>query len=207
MENRRQGKRFLKRCEVKFRSSDRAYRGISTNFSLNGLFIKTDHPFVKNTSLDIIVCLPTGLTSHVKGKVVRACQPVQRNIRNSPQTPAAKVMRSPLSMSKYGMGVSIIKKDPHYLHLIRSLVAERTPCSARGKSDAELDGWIRKRLEGKEPQSAPGEFEAFADEMQRKLSKGKQAGLEEADLQKLFEMSYDTLTGRQQQITDTLMSP
>jgi hypothetical protein len=36
----RQRKRFIKRCEVEFVANETTYRGISSNFSISGFFIK-----------------------------------------------------------------------------------------------------------------------------------------------------------------------
>jgi hypothetical protein len=192
MEDKRQQKRFAKRCKVKFSANNRTYRGISGNFSLNGLFVKTDRPFVRDTSLDIVVCLPDGSTSQLRGKVVRASKISHAN-----------AVRIPLRKSENGIGVTIVERDVHYLHLIRSLLVKRTVRFDKIGMEAEFDKWVQERLAGKTPESASAEFEAFASDMQRKLG----VRSEETDLQKLFAMPYDELTDKQQQITDALMEP
>jgi len=42
--NRRKHKRYIRRCEIEFVSDGVTYRGIASDFSLNGLFIRTNHP-------------------------------------------------------------------------------------------------------------------------------------------------------------------
>jgi len=107
---RRQQKRFIERCKVEFTASDITYRGISSDFSLNGLFIRTNHPFPLKTILDIVIYLPNGLPSKLKGKVKRALK-----------IPFGKVMKTRKYLQR-GIGVEITEKDTHYLHFIRSLL-------------------------------------------------------------------------------------
>ena len=111
MGNKRQQKRFVRRCEVEFTADKLTIRGISSDFSLEGLFIRTNHPLPAGTILDMLIHLPGGEISKVKGKAVRAAK-----------TPIGKVMGTPIKSLKNGMGIEIIEKDDHYLHLIRSLI-------------------------------------------------------------------------------------
>ncbi len=106
----RQRKRFIKRCEAEFVVNETTYKGISSNFSLNGFFIRTNHPPKPDTILHIVIHLPDGSTSNVKGKVIRAWK-----------TPTGRVMRAPIGSSKKnGMGIEIIEKDDNYVHFIKS---------------------------------------------------------------------------------------
>lgn len=106
----RQQKRFVVRCKVKFTANDITYRGISSDFSLNGLFIRTLHTFPPDTLLHIVIYYPDGLTSQLKGTVIRAL-----NI------PMNEIMRTQKYVQN-GIGVKIIEKDANYLHFIRSLL-------------------------------------------------------------------------------------
>ena len=90
MRDKRQSTRLEKRCEVEFQADGVVHRGISLDLSLNGLFIETDFRFSPNTMFDILIHLPDGTTSKVKGKVVRSLD--------------------------NGIGVRIIEKDSSYLH-------------------------------------------------------------------------------------------
>ena len=112
MEEKRQDKRFIKRCETEFTVDGITHRGISSNLSLNGLYISTNHPFPPDTLLDIVIRLPNGSTSKLKGKVSRAF----KNYRG-------EVIATHLKSFKNGMGVEIIEKDDNYLGLIRSSLA------------------------------------------------------------------------------------
>lgn len=111
MANKRQQKRFIKRCEVEFTADNLTLRGISSDFSLTGLFIRTNHPYTPGTLFDILIYLPDGLISKVKGKAVRALK-----------TPTGMVIGTPVKSLKNGMGIEITERDHNYLHLIRSML-------------------------------------------------------------------------------------
>jgi len=110
----RQQKRFIERCKVEFTVNDKTYRGLSSNFSLNGLFIRTKQLFQTETLLDIIIHFPNDLTSRLKGKVVR----VPRNALRG----ASETVRG---CGENGMGIEIIEKDSLYLHFIRSFLSHK----------------------------------------------------------------------------------
>lgn len=103
MANKRQHRRFIKRCDLAFFSDDLTFRGMSRNFSLDGLFIKTNRPFAKDKMLGIEVSLPDGSTSKLTGKVKWSLKTSKTLIN--------------------GMGVEIIARDAYYLHFIRSLLS------------------------------------------------------------------------------------
>ena len=111
MRDKRRQKRFIKRCEIEFISGGVTYRGISSNFSLNGLFIRTSYPFAAGTIFDIVIHLPDGSNSKVKVRVARAVR-----------TEIGKMMGASTKVFKNGMGVEIVEKDANYLHFIRSLL-------------------------------------------------------------------------------------
>jgi hypothetical protein len=98
----RRHKRYMKRCEIEFSTNGTTYRGISSNFSLSGLFIKTSKPFAEDTTIELIVHLPNGLISHLKGIVRRA-------------------LRNPVNVQKNGMGIELIEKDSNYSDFINSI--------------------------------------------------------------------------------------
>jgi hypothetical protein len=110
MSNKRRQKRFVKRCEVEFISDNLMVRGISSDFSLEGLFIRTNHPYTPGTVFDIVVHLPDGADAKVKGRAVHAAK-----------TPTGKVMGTPVKSLKNGMGIEIIEKDDNYISFIKSL--------------------------------------------------------------------------------------
>jgi hypothetical protein len=98
MRDKRQSTRFEMRCEADFRADGIIHRGICIDLSLNGLFIETDFRFSPDTMLDILIHLPDGTISKVKGKVVRSLD--------------------------NGIGVGIIEKDAPYLHYYSSCLLE-----------------------------------------------------------------------------------
>ncbi len=111
MPSKRDQKRFIKRLNADFTVNGVTRKGVSSNFSINGLFIRTNYPYVVDTMLDIDIHLPDGEISRLKGKVVR-----------SDKTSMGKVIGMPVRSMKNGMGIEIIEKDPNYLHLIRDLL-------------------------------------------------------------------------------------
>ena len=110
----RQEKRFIDRFKVEFTVNDKTYRGLSSNFSLNGLFIRTKQLFQTETFLDIIIHFPNDLTSRLKGKVVR----VSKNALCG----ASETARG---CGENGIGIEIIEKDSLYLHFLRSFLSHK----------------------------------------------------------------------------------
>jgi hypothetical protein len=104
----RQQRRFVDRCKVEFTVDGKTYRGLSSNFSLNGLFIRTKQIFQSEALADICVYLPNDLQSYLKGKVIRLS-------KNGPWCKNE-------AYAENGIGIEIINKDATYLHFIRSLL-------------------------------------------------------------------------------------
>jgi hypothetical protein len=120
MANKRQHRRFIKRCEVEFVADGLTYRGISSDFSLKGLFIRTKNPLAPGTVFDLVIHLPDGAISRVKVRARRAWK-----------TSTGRVMGTPVKASKNGMGAEVLEKDANYLHLIRSLLSEKSSPECR----------------------------------------------------------------------------
>lgn len=93
----------MKRCEVEFSTHGNASRGISSNFSLSGLYIKTSKPFSEDTPVTLRIHLPNGLISELKGIVRRA-------------------FRNAVNIQKNGMGIELTEKDSRYCDFISSLL-------------------------------------------------------------------------------------
>ncbi|MEJ2684979.1 MAG: PilZ domain-containing protein [Candidatus Sulfobium sp.] len=102
MKIKRHYRRFMRRLEVEFSANDRHYRGISSNFSLGGMFVRTNHAFATGTLIDITVHLPGGGTAALKGRVKMALKTPAVSLRN-------------------GMGVEIVESDPVFVDFIKSL--------------------------------------------------------------------------------------
>ncbi len=94
-------KRFTKRLEVIFGTGEVSYRGILSNFSESGLFIRTNRGFSPNTVIDIEIVLPDNNISRLKGIVKRT-------------------IKRPVSTIKNGMGIELIEKDQTYLDFLKS---------------------------------------------------------------------------------------
>ena len=112
LENKRKQKRFSHRCKIAFTVNGVTHRGLSSNLSLNGLFIRTNHPCPPETLIDIVIYLPNDLTARVKGKVVRTSN-----------DPLPGTIERAGGYREKGMGVTIIEKEPLYLHFIRALLS------------------------------------------------------------------------------------
>lgn len=109
--SKRQHKRYIKRCETEFISNNITYRGISSNFSLKGLFIRTKYPLPPGSVVDITIIIQENLVSRIKGRVIRA----EKDL-------TGKIVGVPGFTGKNGMGIEVIERDVNYLHLIRTLV-------------------------------------------------------------------------------------
>jgi len=97
--------RFTKRLEVKFSSGRDTYKGILSNLSLGGLFIRTNRGFSPGTTIDIELVLPDGTISFLKG-IVRWAEKTHLAIKN-------------------GMGIELMEKDTAFMNFIKSF-HERT---------------------------------------------------------------------------------
>jgi hypothetical protein len=94
--------RFIKRLEVECSANQEYSRGISSNFSLGGLFIRTNRPFTCGTLVDLNIHLPDGESAKAKG-VVKTAQ------------------KTALASLKNGMGIELVEKDLNYVTFIKSL--------------------------------------------------------------------------------------
>jgi len=97
--------RFTKRLEVTFRSGEFTHRGILSNLSLNGLFIKTSRGFTPGTTVDIELVLPDDQISRLKGIVRRT-------------------IKTAVSLTKNGMGVELTQKDESFIRFAESFLRE-----------------------------------------------------------------------------------
>jgi ribosomal protein S27E len=105
LRNLRRHERFIRRLEVECSARDENTRGISSNFSLGGLFIRTNRPFSPGTLVDLNIHLPDGGAAKATGRVKTA-------------------QKTALASLKNGMGIEIIEKDLNYVTFIKSLGAD-----------------------------------------------------------------------------------
>jgi len=103
-------KRFKKSCEVEFQVKDETYRGISDNFSIDGLLIMTDNPAALDSVVSITLRLPNSAPSKLIGRVKRLLKASSKTLTRS-------------DTFKGGMGVEIIKRDSNYLKFFMSLLS------------------------------------------------------------------------------------
>lgn len=91
--------RFTKRLEVTFRSGDLSYKGILSNLSANGIFIRTNRGFAPGTILDIQLVMPNDRISSLKGIVRRT-------------------VKATVTPTKNGMGVELISRDESFVNFV-----------------------------------------------------------------------------------------
>jgi hypothetical protein len=102
LRSRRKDERFIRRLETEFVADNKNYRGISSDLSLNGLFIRTQHAFAPDTLVDIVIHLPDAANVRLKGMVRRS-------------------IKTPIISIKNGMGIEIIENDPQYIAFIKTV--------------------------------------------------------------------------------------
>ena len=98
--SRRKHKRYTKRIETEFNSGEMHFRGISSDLSEKGLFIRTQHGFVPGTRINIKLRLPDGSTAQLMGVVKRT-------------------VKTHLHLVKNGMGIEVVESDNNYVKFVR----------------------------------------------------------------------------------------
>lgn len=101
---RRTCKRKIKRLNITFSDGSLEHRGISSDFSCSGLFIRTRKGFESGTVVHMILDLNGGIP--LTGFVIRLVKPITANI-------------------KCGVGIEITVSHPGYDNLIRELYGNR----------------------------------------------------------------------------------
>lgn len=122
MEKQNRTPRFTKRLEATFSSGDVTYRGILSDISENGLFIRTTRGFSPGTSVDIELMMPNDQVARLSGIV-------RRTIKTS------------LSSMKNGMGVELTQKDSVFTEFLKSYLEEvgGGPDEESGKEETEKE--------------------------------------------------------------------
>lgn len=98
--------RFTKRLEATFSSGGLSYRGILSNLSQNGLFIRTNRGFAPGSTVDIELVMPDNTLCRIKGVVKRT-------------------IKTPMSSMRNGMGIELTEKDAAYLNFVESFDEEK----------------------------------------------------------------------------------
>lgn len=127
---RRQCQRYTKRLETTFSAGNLSFRGISSDLSVGGLFVRTQHGFVPGTFVDLEVFLPNNKVSRLKGIVRRSIKTTMPGVKN-------------------GMGIELIERDTNYLDFIKTIVIEKGEDSSE-KSFEDIGETFRDEVE-KEP--------------------------------------------------------
>jgi Tfp pilus assembly protein PilZ len=99
-------RRFTKRLEATFSSGGLTYRGILSNLSRNGLFIRTNRGFAPGSTVDIELVMSENKVCRLKGIVKRT-------------------VKTPMSSMKNGMGIELTEKDAAYLNFLESFDKEK----------------------------------------------------------------------------------
>ncbi|MCJ7481334.1 MAG: PilZ domain-containing protein [Thermodesulfovibrionales bacterium] len=98
--------RFTRRLEVTFISGGLSYKGILSNLSANGLFIRTNRGFAPGTEVEIQLMMPGDKISSIKGIVRRT-------------------VKAPVTPAKNGMGIELITRDEAYVNLVMTSLQEQ----------------------------------------------------------------------------------
>lgn len=93
--SKREHKRRTRRLETVFKTGSETYRGITSDISDIGMFIRTRYGLSPGSLIDIELYLPDGKTSRLKGEVRRS-------------------IKTPLATFKNGMGIKIIESDANF---------------------------------------------------------------------------------------------
>jgi hypothetical protein len=115
--------RFTKRLEATFSSGGLSYRGILSNLSQNGLFIRTNRGFAPGSTVDIELVMPDNALCRLKGIVKRT-------------------IKTPMSYGKR-CGIS------EFCRIFRRRERNRDGNTASGISDHLLSG-LRREKQGPE---------------------------------------------------------
>ena len=103
--DKRRHPRFIKRLTATFFVDHQKSRGISSDLSESGLFIRTTRGLAVNTPVTIELLLPNNRVSFLKGIVRRT-------------------VRTPISSIKNGMGIEITEKDATFTDFVKSVIGE-----------------------------------------------------------------------------------
>ena len=112
MADRRKSSRRIKRRQVTFLCENREYKGISSNFSETGLFIKTRRKFNPGSHVCMVLELDDNHKTAVEGKVVRI-------------TTRSKFF-SNYKISGNGIGIEMTEITPEYKEFCNNLFKEES---------------------------------------------------------------------------------
>ncbi len=99
-------RRITKRLEVTFSAGGIRYKGILSNLSTNGLFIRTNRGFTPGTVVDIQIIMPGNQVASLTGVVKRT-------------------IKVPVTPARNGMGIELITSDEIFLDYVRNVLREQ----------------------------------------------------------------------------------
>jgi len=111
VKNRRSHKRYTRRLETEFAVGDRIFKGISSDFSEKGLFIRTRNCLTPGSYVEFVIYTPDGRKARGEGIVRRA-------------------VKTDSTLVKNGMGIELRRCNRCYLDLLKSLIGEPIDLSA-----------------------------------------------------------------------------
>lgn len=103
--SKRQHERYTKRIETEFIYDGRSFRGISSDLSENGLFLRTRNAAPAGSEISIKLYLPDGRTAHARGIVRRS-------------------VKTRSNVVKDGMGLEITEFDDAYANFLKDVVGK-----------------------------------------------------------------------------------
>ena len=104
-QRKRQEKRFIRRLESDFFLGERKFKGISSDLSEHGLFVRTRNCLTKGSYINVVIHLADGRAARVSGTVRRA-------------------VRTNSQLVKNGMGIELSAFDKHYADLIKDVTGK-----------------------------------------------------------------------------------
>lgn len=118
MKKNRLHERHIRRLETDFYFEDKVFKGISSNLSEKGLFIRTSNCLTPGSHIEFMVYLKDGGRAHGTGLVRRAAK------SNSP-------------LIKNGMGIELRCCDLNYVRMLEEVIGE----GLRMEDVPFVDGW------------------------------------------------------------------
>jgi len=103
--NKRKDKRFIRRLESDFFFGERKFKGISSDLSEKGLFVRTRNCLTVGSYINVVIYLPDGRQASVSGTVRRA-------------------VRTNSALVKNGMGIELEAIDINYADLMKEVTGK-----------------------------------------------------------------------------------
>jgi len=126
---RRSHRRYTRRLETDFFFGDTVHKGISSNLSERGVFIRTRTCLTVGSPIEFVLYLPDGGQARLRGTVRRA-------------------IRTDSELIKNGMGIEIISYDDAFARFLQESIGVELRGSARSEGRGEKGGTEKERPRG-----------------------------------------------------------